>query len=332
MLILLFYRYKSVRNGVTEGIAVCMENIVPSLFPMLILSSFMSSAGLPERLRRILFFPLRILTGISEDAAMCFFFGASAGYPVGVKTASSLFKENRISRTAAVRAALLNVNPGLAFTILTVGKQFFGSAGIGLTLYCSVTLSNLILGILMRFVSPIREAQNHALPQIIPNYAEALISAVGNAVRTLTSVCAWIIAFSAFSALLGASKERFFFSAFLEVTSASEICAAAGKLPQCAFVLGFGGICILLQLLQDLFFLGIKIYQYLACRLLCGGTAYLIESAMIRLFRISTAVSSVEKSVSLSQNSFAGSLALLFLCAVFMLSLQTPAKGRIKGN
>ena len=318
-----------VRDGVSQGIAVCTGSVIPSLFPMLILSAFLTSAGLPQPLCGLLFFPIKKLTGVSADAAECFLFGSTAGYPVGVKTSAALFRKNQLSKPSATRAALLNVNPGVAFSVLTVGKQFFGNTVIGLSLFTSVTLSNLAAGILLNLIMPLQERPVKKEDAGSTVYSAALITAVESSVRSLVSISAWIVAFSAFTAPLQAVINTPILISLLEVTNAAQTCARHGNCALCAFSLGFGGFCVFLQLLPELKTLGITAAKYLGVRVFAGLCACIIEIAILRIFRLSSAVfSPANTEFRISRSSLVGSISIFFLSAVFILSLYAPYKGR----
>ena len=271
-------------------------------------------------IRKILFFPIRIITGLPDTAAECFLFGGTAGYPIGVKTGVSLFRNGSITKEEAKKAALINVNPGLAFSILVAGKQFCHSMTTGLTLYVSITLSNLILGLLLRRKRNKCRAQSYKEPELC-GASDALISAVEESAKGILGICGWIILFSAFFAPLRSIPAGKYILLFAEVTNAVNTCAIQGRIPLCAFCMGFGGLCIFFQLLPDLNIIGIRPTQYLAARSFCGVCALILEGVMLRILPASLPTSSDRAiSVSPSGTSVCGSAALLFMCAVFLLS------------
>lgn len=312
---------ESVKQGVINGVGVCIDSVIPSLFPMLIISTFITNVGIPKKIKKIIFFPIKKITGVHENAAESFILGAIAGYPVGVKTAFSLYMQKKIDIKDAQNAALINVNPGLAFSLIVTGKIFFGSSLLGLTLFFSVSAANLILGILLKqkkkkIASERYDAKNNT------DISLCLINAVSSSVKSIVSICAWIVVFSAFTEPLNEMIKTPYIKIFFEVTSGASFCAENGFLSLCAFTMGFGGFCIFFQLLPEIKGLGISPAKFLLCRLFSGTAAFVVEKIIIDIVPIQiTAFSSAEASVKLSSASISGSMALIFLCAVFMISI-----------
>ncbi len=316
-------RNSAFTDGARRGIGICLDTIVPSLFPMMILSSFLSFTGLPFFFRRICALPLKIVPGLPESSAEAFILGALGGYPVGVKTTALLLNNKKIIMKEAKKAALINVNPGIAFSVLVIGKQLFGSLLLGFTLYGSVTLANVFLCFALR-KNDVRRNSGLTHETDSKNIPDALIAAVAGAVKSTVGVCAWIVAFSAFYALIPDIPGKTALSLFAEVTAAVQLCAAKRAAPLCAFCMGFGGICLFFQLLPELRQMKIQPWKYFSARLFAGLSAYITESIIIKLFPSCIMAFRYENAViSPYKGSALGGVSLIVLCAVFMLSLYS---------
>ncbi len=310
----------SITQGARIGIDLCMNTMIPSLFPMLALSSFLSRLRYPNKVDRAVFLPIQWLSGLPSSTAPVFFFGSLNGYPVGVKTAVSLYAAGRIDLRSAQKAALINVNPGIIFSVLVAGKIYCGSAAHGILLYSAVTISNLLLCLTLR-------KNKHKPPAIDGaewndlSFTDALVKAVDATIKNTASICAWIVLFSAITAPL--SSLPFFkpLTVLSEVTKAVIYCASERNLPLCAFSMGFGGICIFLQLLPDLKRLGVHPAVYLLYRSFSGGLSFLAEILFLKIIPASVLTSSTQhvllRPVSVSA---AGTAVLILFCIVFMLS------------
>ncbi len=322
LFIMLFLCETDVREGTAAGLSLCAQAIIPSLFPMLILSSYITQIRTPRIINRILSVPVGILSGLSENAVKCFMLGGFCGYPVGVKTACALLKDRRISQEEARRAALINVSPGAAFAVLVAGRDMFGSKEIGLRLYLSVTAANLLLGFMLRCLyktpkSKINMSETDALPP-----SQALVQSVAAASTGIFSICAWITAFCGFAAPLQRSPAGAFLRPFLEVTAAGAFYAKTNAVPACAFSMGFGGFCIMFQLLPELKALGVSAGKYLAFRFAAGGIAFLLQHITDRIFPYAAPVFSYVQAVQQPRfSAFGASASLLFFCVVFMASV-----------
>ena len=310
----------TISNGARSGIDLCLNTIIPSLFPMLVLSSILSALQYPDKIKRILSFPIQRVSGLSQSATPVFLFGALNGYPVGVKTSAALYTAGGIDLYSARKAALINVNPGIVFSVFITGKMYYGSTMHGIMLYLSVTLSNLLLCL----VIPGRKEHKtefSALTRKNFSFSDVFVNAVQASITNIASICAWIVLFSAITAPLSTLPFYKPLSVIMEVTNAVIFCASKHNLPLCAFCMGFGGICIFLQLLPDLKVLGIKPTTYLLCRLFCGFFSFIIELLFLKTLpdAVLTAASShiVIRPVSVSMT---GTATFIFFCIVFMIS------------
>ena len=313
---------KAVTQGARNGIELCMHTVVPALFPMLALSSFLSLLQYPDAVNRILFFPMKRISGLPSSAAPAFIFGALNGYPVGVKTAVSLFNENRLDLYSAQKSALINIYPGIVFSVFVTGRIYFGSTILGFILYSAVSLSNLLLCLTLQKHKKSHKQSEQNRCKSIP-LSDAFVNAVHTAISSITSICAWIVLFSSFTAPLQDLSFYKIINLLAEVTNAVTYCASVNNLPLCAFCMGFSGICIFLQLLPDLKKLCIRPTTYFLYRLLSGGISYSLTALILRIIPVSMLTSASSRvllqpvSVSIS-----GTSVFIFFCVVFMLSVM----------
>ena len=331
-LAMLFVMHSTVKQRVSDALSLCCGTLIPSLFPALAVTSFLARSGIPDPIRKIAFFPLHLLTGAPYAAAPCFLLGQTAGYPAGVKAASALYRQGLLSRQQAANAALVNVNPGLPFSILIVGKSFAGNTLTGVSIYASAVLADLLLSLFFRR-SFLKDNNTNFSDTVPENTATLLIRAVKDACEGTIHICAWITAFSVFSAPI----ERFPFlspaAVLLETTNGAAACVSAGNYPLCAFSMSFGGFCLLFQLLPDLKAMGIPAYRYLAFRSLGGIFAFTVQVLLQHMFPSVVPAVHLQKPVfHVTAGSYLSAAALLLTCAVFMLNLisERPAYGKKK--
>ena len=311
----------TVTYGAKKGVDLCLYTVGPSLFPVLILTIFASNIEIPRSIKKRLMQPLCFIAGSSVDAGICYLFGAISGYPVGVKTAASLFRDGKISIEEARRAAVCNINPGIAFSVLVVGKSFAGSIKIGFILYISITLSDFLLLSLLRF-SKKTVVKEPVVSSASVSPGDALIIAVEKAIRNTAVMSGWIVAFSALFASVLAEQKYSAAFLFLEVTNGASFFAAAHKWQYCAFCMGFGGACLYFQLLPDLKFLKISVSQYIISKLFTACASYLISGVLFRIIPVTVhAFSQGTPEIKLNMFSTAGTCALFFMCLVFISSV-----------
>ena len=82
-----------------RGLTLCAKTVIPSLFPFMVISELLVSSGAGEALGRLFSRMMRRIFGISGAGASALFLGSMCGFPVGAKTAVSLYDRGVISRS-----------------------------------------------------------------------------------------------------------------------------------------------------------------------------------------------------------------------------------------
>ena len=134
-----------------EGLDLCYEMIIPSLFPFFICSGLLIYSGFAEVLTRI-FTPVMLpLFRINGSGASAFVLGIISGYPLGAVTACSLYESNYLSKTETERLLAFCNNSGPLFILGSVGISLYHSPQTGWLLYIAHLLAALTVGIIFRF-------------------------------------------------------------------------------------------------------------------------------------------------------------------------------------
>lgn len=315
-------------EGVIRGIELSMQTAVPSLFPFLVLSSFVQSSGVldfaGEKTNRF----FRKIFNLSGTAGCTVFFSLFAGFPVGCSMAAELYAKNKICRDEAKRIALSSVNAGPAFVIGAVGTSLLSSVRAGVIIFVSLSLSSLIIAFLSRFILSSESLSQHSESQSSP-LSKALVSSVYNASKSMFIICAWIILFSCFLNIVSSYSQNETFSlfskSFLEVTSGC--CALAGKespVVICA-VLGWCGMCVHCQVFPYIIKIGIKAKYYFCSRILHSMLSSVICFALFKFFPCEVSVFSTrtEAIVKTFAISAPATIGLALMCIIFILDLDT---------
>ena len=86
-----------------EGLRLCYNVILPSLFPFFVLSALVVDLGLAGYLGRALEGLMRPLFHVPGACASALVLGFVGGYPVGARTALSLYQKGMCTKTEAER-------------------------------------------------------------------------------------------------------------------------------------------------------------------------------------------------------------------------------------
>ena len=337
--VLLFLYPDSVNSGIVSGIAVSVNTLIPSLFPFLVLSSFVCATPLSDIIgipfRRL----LRALYRIPYECTSVFLLSLVGGYPVGAKLLCGLVEERVITAKQAERLLCLCVNAGPAFVIVGVGAAMFGSVRAGVLLFVSQLVATLLTGLVFRpssapVVTRIRR-ETMSLPA-------AFVSAVESSARSLLIVCAFVVLFSGVSSMLhsagitgGASIMLSgligvdysilyaLFSGLLEVTNgclrASSVGGCAGLL-LCSLFCSWCGVSVLCQLKAILPNRGIRFRFFLMSRVVHSAVGCIVSFTLWLLFPPDLSVLHADAFARAQMASSPPVFLLLLLMTVMLLS------------
>lgn len=311
--------------GAGNGVSYCLNILVPSLYPFMVLSVFVVRSGLSEKTGRLLegFTQKALrLPGCTTAAVLMSVIG---GFPTGARAVAALYEQGDVTEEQAGRMLLFCVNAGPPFVITAVGVGFLKDPRAGILLLTAQFIAFLLLAVLSgmgksRGSVPIRK-------KILspPDAAQALILSAADASASVLSMCFFVILFASLMNLL-----RLFVrephvscavSALLEVTGGcSDLARMGAPLWVVAFAIGWGGICVHFQVFA--FTAGIRYSRarFLLFRFLQGLFAAVAAEILSLLSPESVpAFSSVSGSVSAGLSGPApASAALLLLCAAFL--------------
>jgi sporulation integral membrane protein YlbJ len=316
-------------QGARNGIGYCLQVLVPSLYPFMVLSVFVVKCGLSEKLGKLFEAPARAILKLPGSTAATILMGAIGGYPTGARSVAALFESGAISENQAARMLCFCVNAGPAFVISAVGAGFLKSPQAGLILFASQLLGSTILSIISGItakrepVAPIQKKSRKI------KMSDALIASAYDAARAMLNMCCFVILFASLINLLRLwvtePRSATVLSALLEVTGGcSDLAKTGAPLAAISFAMGWGGICVHFQVLSSVSGIRVNLARFLWYRLLHGGLSALITIGLVEKFPLST---SVFCNISSPLNAqFSGSVpaaaALIGLCAVFLLSLS----------
>lgn len=282
-------------DGAKNGLDLCCNVIIPSLFPFFVLSSMAVDLGLAAYLGRLLEGIMRPVFRVSGSCAIAVVLGFIGGYPLGAKTALELYRQGLCTKVETERLLAFCNNSGPAFILGVVGVGVFGSSTIGLLLYASHCAASLLTGLMFRFYGTKQDKQapcTHAKPIATTTIPAAFTSGVVRSFSSTLNICAFVIFFSAMLqllasygaftalanllALLGISPHVApqLVAGLLELTSGvSSLSGAAnsvGTISMAAFMLGWAGLSVHCQVLCFLIDSDISPRTYLLGKLMHG--------------------------------------------------------------
>lgn len=282
-MLLLILDSKTVLAGGQAGIALCIQSVVPALFPFLVLSPIFTSELCRKRFRFLA--PVEKILKLPVGGQALLITGFLGGYPVGAQCIAQSVSTGQISRESGRRMMRFCCNCGPGFVFGICGR-YFSSPRSPWALWAIHILAALLVGTLL---SGIEESFNGN-----PGTPKSLTQALPAAVRAMAQICGWVVLFrcglefankwflqdlcAPFQVLCGG---------ILELTNG---CCSLGSISNedlrfilCEAMLSFGGLCVAMQTASVAGELGLR--PYLSGKLLQTVFSVILAAAYCAAMR-----------------------------------------------
>ena len=323
---------KDTAQGIKSGFLLLVNSLIPSLFPFMVLSSYIAQSGISEMVSSLFKKPFQHIFKTDGYGIVSLILGLLGGYPVGAKTVAELYTNGKITQNDAQRLLYWCINPSPAFAVTAVGTFMLGNTGSGLILYASCLLSSLTVGLVCRFLS---DGEKSIIKVTEKNNGEnAFVKSVTKGSEAMLSVCGWVLTFSVLSSLCEALNLPHPVSVLIksaaEVTTGCENAAASNlSLPVIAAILGFGGFAVICQCGVYSAVCKTKTKFIICSRLLNSALSTIYCSLLLKLFPRCAAVSVVIGTGTSSftlYHSLSAAVILITMCILLILEVDNRKK------
>ena len=294
-------------SAASNGLTLWTTCVVPSLFPFFVITNLLSYTKVVTILGRILDKFMKPLFNVSGIGSFAFIMGLISGYPVGAKIVADFREKNLVTKEEGERLLAFTNNSGPLFILSSIGISLFGDTKTGLLLLCTHVLSCITVGIILgRFsnksINEFNYQSNNSIVQnnnvSLKNLGEVLGNSINNAISTILLIGGFVVIFSVIISILNSTYALDFLSSFLnpilsllgfdlnfskpllsgiiELTngvksvSTIHIKAISQNIVLCAFLLGFGGFSVLLQVFSIVAKTDLSMKKYFWGKLLQG--------------------------------------------------------------
>ncbi|MBQ1371777.1 MAG: hypothetical protein IIY70_02480 [Oscillospiraceae bacterium] len=279
-------------EGVRVGLQLCASVLIPSLFPLSVLTGCMIRMGAADWFRGRIGAGLGRLFRCSSTEMIAVGIGLVGGYPLGAMILSELYQNGSLSRQQANHAAALCNHAGPAFLIGAVGAGVFQKARVGAELWLIQLLSLLLTAWLL-------PEDHSSIPAAPPSpqaqccsFSAAFPTALESSALAMLRLSGTVAFFSAFHRVLTTlipltMLPQFWQAGLYGVLELSGGVSLLGSLERdSAFVLSavlcvWGGLCVHAQSLQVFSAAGLSTGSYLSGKFVQAILAGLL--AMLRL-------------------------------------------------
>lgn len=293
-----------------SGLILWANSVVPSLFPFFVITELLSNTNIVYYIGKLFDKFMRPLFNVPGESAFAFIMGLISGYPTGGKIVASLREQGICTKDEGDRMLAFTNNSGPLFIVSCVGVSLFGDTKTGLLLLCTHILASITVGIIFGKLSAKKKTSKLDLSTnsscklevkntvTIKNFGKILGKSIQNAISTILMIGGFIVIFSVILSILEKSHLLDFTCQFLkpifnilgfdlsfskpilagiiELTNGVNmvanvhIKALSQNVVLCAFLLGFGGFSVLLQVFSLLAKTDLSINKYIIGKFLQG--------------------------------------------------------------
>lgn len=240
---------ETIKASALDAIIMCIVSIIPAIFPFLVFSDFISLIDMSDN--NIVGKTFFKIFGIAPKGAISFLAGATCGFPIGVKSASDLYKQGAIGKKDLELLCGICNNPSPAFIVFGVGAGMRGSVKDGVILWIITIMSVIVSGVILRNrVDKIESSSEITRPKF------NIVTSIQKAGTSCVTISSFIIFFSC---IIGAC-ERIIpnstivtaLTMILEISNATKLIANNEmsyplSLSLTAFSIAFSGISVHMQ-------------------------------------------------------------------------------------
>lgn len=350
-----------------NGLELWTKSVVPALLPFFIATELLSHTNVISFLGKFLNKCMRPLFNVPGEGAFAFLMGIISGYPVGAKIVTNFRNEGICTKYEAERLLCFTNNSGPLFILGSVGISMFADTTTGVILFVTHLLSCITVGLLFRFWKCNKTSSKNVLHKLpsdnntkelatFSNLGYILTSSIKSAISTVIMIGGFIVLFSVIISILNNGNLLNtisyiispIFSAFgipvkfsngiisgiIELTNGIKIVSGipikniSVNIIISAFLLGFGGLSVLLQVWGIISKTDISIIPYFLAKLLQGSFAALYTYFVLHYFNF------LNLDLSMTSANYNGFLFLLigFISFFILLNILKHLKFEYKGN
>ena len=286
-----------------SGLVLWANSVVPTLFPFFVATELLSYTNFTYYLGKLLNRFMKPVFNVRGEGSFALIMGIISGYPMGAKICANFREKNICSKEECERLLSFTNNSGPLFIVGTVGISLFGSSTIGYLLLITHLLASLSVGFIFRFwkyysKENYTNGANLKTNNIIKlsDLGGIIGKSISSSINTILLIGGFVVLFSVVISILKSSHLLYIFSycinpildilkiptsfstgiisGIFELTNGLNIIC---NIPQkqlsiniiiASFILGFGGISVLLQVWSTISKTDLSIKPYIYGKLL----------------------------------------------------------------
>lgn len=281
-----------------KGVFLCLDTVIPSLFPFFVCSGLITGLGMTKPLEKLFAPFMKPLFGVSGAGALPFVLGILSGYPVGAKCVADLYSKGYCSKKEGEKLLAFCNNSGPLFILGAVGAGMIENVSIGRYLYIIHILSAFITGIIFKFykTETIEIAELPAVNKA--GFTKTVLDAFSGATQSIISVCGYVILFSVVGEAMPKMGISPLFHGILEITGGTEKILNMPvdfnlRLALVSGVIAFSGVSVMLQVGGIIGKTNLSPKLYFMGKAVQGAVAYVLTIAATKMLPVTESTLSI---------------------------------------
>ena len=247
-LLILILDTKTALMGAYDGLTVCIQSVIPSLFPFFVLSGMLTGVLMGTDFKILA--PIGRLCGMPRGSESILLTGLIGGYPIGAQAVSDAYNRGQLCRKDALRMLGFCSNAGPSFLFGMVACKF-SSIRFAWLLWGIHIVSAILTGILL-------PEKSSSSAVVIRNISLDFASSMQSALKAMAAVCGWVILFRCVITFLQRwilwllpVESQVAVIGILELANGclglDSIASENNRFIVCSGILALGGVCVAMQ-------------------------------------------------------------------------------------
>ena len=312
------------------GVFLCLDTVIPSLFPFFVCSGIITGLGLSRYLGKVFSPFMKPIFNVSGRGALPFVLGILSGYPVGAKCVVDLYSKGECSKGESEKLLAFCNNSGPMFILGAVGAEMLGNITLGRYLYIIHILSAFLTGIIFRFY----KTKNEEVLSLPMNEKKDIVKCITDAftmgAEGIVSVCGYVIFFCVMGKALSKLNISPLIHGLLEITGGTEEVINLGislneKLPVVSGIIAFSSLSVMLQVLSIIRKTNLSPKPYLIGKTIQSVIAFSLTKIFLTFAPVSEATASMPYSPMNNKSPWEISFGIVMIILILAVFLKKKA-------
>ena len=200
-LVELFINKNLVFNTISFSLDIWVNNLIPSLFPMFILSDILITYNFVKYIPKWFINIFSYLFNIKKECTLVFFLSMLSGFPTNAKNIKKLYDMNIINGKEASNMLMFTHFSNPLFILGTLAIFFLNNKKLGIIILLSHYLSNFIIGIIFRKFNTISNNTSNEKEKSL-HFGPVFVNAIKSSVDTLLLILGTLNCFLIISTII----------------------------------------------------------------------------------------------------------------------------------